>query len=575
MVEYIPFSDDADSEFDLLSETQQLFGPDTPLKDAENVGGRPYEERPQQISMAQKIAEAMQEGKHLCVEAPTGVGKSIAYLIPAILRARHTGKAVVVSTHTIALQEQLIEKDIPMLQRCLGIPFSATLAKGRANYVCLHRLKNCHHQHQDFLPDERLLPEVARIANWAEESKDGSLTDLPFKPDSQTWSSVCSEAGVCSREQNYPDQHCFFAKARRRLYTVDIIVTNHALLCSDIAMREESDGLQSILPDYGALVIDEAHTFEQVAATHLGIRVNTFGVFLLLSRLYNTRSRRGLLHRAEAMEARQACIAATETTTRFFKQLESWLADQHENPLAFKDAGHIPNKLKEPWQQLSKEIQTLAKTTVDDDYRRELNSVNDRLIETGRNLDIFFSRQLEDYVYWFERFGRDLRYISFNAVPIEVNNILRNVLFNKEFPVIMTSATMAVNNKLSYFKERLGCDEAMDVILDSPFNFAEQVDLYVPAKEMPDPRDQDSYIEACCQQIKHFLEMSQGRAFVLFTSYRQICLPIISLNRTTACWYRAKICSAIKCWKSSAKIPTPYFSEPIVSGWASMSPEKL
>ena len=507
-----------------LSElTSEFFGENSPLQNAEAFGGRPYEERPQQIAMAEAIALSLEAGQHLAVEAPTGVGKSFAYLIPAIIYAKQCNKPVIISTHTIALQEQLMLKDIPMLKKILDIPFSAALAKGRSNYLCLQRLNNCKTQEDDYLPDARLMPEITRISRWAEGTEDGTLADLDFKPSNQTWQSVCSEPGVCKNEKKYPQADCYFIKARRKLFTADIIVANHAMLCSDLAMRADSENQQSMLPDYGAVILDEAQTFEEVAATHLGIRISSFAVNTLFGRLYNTRSNKGLLSRTVAADARQASIDAYDETDRFFKRIHTWLEDQAENPCVYKESDHIPNQIGDLWFEMEKEIGKYLKTLdAEDNLKGELQNALSRITGIRHDINHFLTRSIDNSVYWFERFGRQKQFLSFNVVPIEVKDILRDLFFTEEFPVIMTSATMAVNQNLDYFKSRLGCDESSELILDTPFDFERQVTLRLPASKMPDPRDSEAYLDAICTQIQFYVKETQGKAFVLFTNFKQM-----------------------------------------------------
>ncbi len=514
-------SSDESSEPDLKALVDHFFGAESPLREAYKYGGRVYEERPQQAAMARAIAESFISGDHLCIEAPTGIGKSFAYLIPAIYRAMTTGTPVVISTHTIALQEQLLKKDIPVLQQLLDVPFSAALAKGRENYICNHRLQNALMHHQEYLPMDDLRPEVQKLADWAAKSKDGSRADLQFLPSQQTWAAVCSEPGVCPIEQGKADGHCFFQNARRRLFKAHIVVANHALLCVDLAMRRASNGEQKLLPDYGALIIDEAHTFEEVAATHLGLRLSTYGVMMLFDRLYRPKQQRGLLARDEAEQLRELAMEARDRSERFFGQLRDWVEQQHENPLTYSNPGHIPNQLGECWGRLIEGMKDLIRDLEggDDDYRQELKSLINRLSLYRDTLDTFLRMSEADYVYWFELYGRASRHLSLSAVPIEVNHILRDELFSKDFPVVMTSATLAIKHDLRYFKQRVGADDARGDILDSPFNFRRQVELYVPYNSMPDPRDVEPFRDACCEQIRQFIMKTEGKAFVLFTSY--------------------------------------------------------
>ncbi len=294
------------------------------------------------------------------------------------------------------------------------------------------------------------------------------------------------------------------------------------MLCVDLAMRMHSEEGQGLLPDYSALVIDEAHTFEEVAASHLGLRVTTYGIMLQFDRLYRSRSKRGLLAREEAADARAALIAAREITERFFARVRDWVEEQHENPLAYTTPGHIPNQADDALGTLIGALTDLHKTKgLPDDYRQEVKTITTRLSEYREGINTFLQMSRPDHVYWFELYGRQSRHISLNAVPIEVDRILNEVLFSKDFPVILTSATLAIRQDLTYFKQRLGAFDARTHILDSPFDFASQVELYVPFHSMPDPRD-DGFLDAVCTQVEEFILKTSGKAFVLFTSYAQM-----------------------------------------------------
>jgi len=327
-----PLSDDADQVAAevaadeapaIRDEAMAFFGSASPLQQAPEVGGRAYEERPQQAQMAGAICDALEAGEHLCVEAPTGIGKSFAYLIPAIHYAKRTRRPVVITTHTIALQEQLMQKDIPVLQKLLGVPFSAALAKGRENYLCLHRLEKLHDDQDAYLPGGgAMLPEVQRLYRWAEQTRDGSRADLPFTPGAQLWSAVCAEGGTCPREDaKDPDSTCFLARARRRMHKADVIVANHALFCVDLSVRRENPEGRGILPDYGAVIVDEAHTFEDVAAHHLGLRLSTWSVLNLRTRLYKTRNERVLHDQFEILGDEDALAAAAKRAAKDLERL--------------------------------------------------------------------------------------------------------------------------------------------------------------------------------------------------------------------------------------------------------------
>ena len=511
-------AEEVDVPLEIADRVAAFFGPDSPLKQSAEVGGRPYEERPQQRDMAVAIAKSIEAGEHLCCEAPTGVGKSFAYLVPAIFAAKVLRRPFVIVTHTIALQDQLLNRDIPLLRKLIDEPFSAALAKGRGNYICLQRLRNAMRDSVQFLPSGDLMPEVTRIAQWAEHTRDGTRSDLDFVPTRETWYSVCAEAGTCPRVNDPSDESCFFRRARRRLFAADIIVANHAMFCVDLAMRQEGVPGAAVLPNYAGVIIDEAHCFEDVAARHLGIGVNSISVFRMLSRLYNSRSKRGLLCRNDALEAREAATVAGEATTRFFNRLRMWVEQQDENPLVYRTPGHIPNQLAPSWLALERALEDYLEEREDEPELLEIQAAYTQLKGYREGLDIFLQMGREEHVYWFELSGLNNASVTLNVVPIDVRHILRQVLFEEKFPVALTSATLAVGGDLNYFRARLGAESAEPMVLDSPFNFQEQVELHIPAGEMPSPGARN-FNEAASEQIREFIAKTEGKAFVLFTSY--------------------------------------------------------
>jgi len=257
-----------------------------------------YERRPQQLAMAEAVAEAIDRGGHLVVEAGTGVGKSFAYLVPAILHAtapREEGakrRRVVISTHTISLQEQLIEKDIPFLASVMGCEFTAVLAKGRGNYVSLRRLQNALGRAPSLFSEEDDFEQLRAINAWTKQTGDGSLSDLDFRPRGRVWEEVASDHGNCMGRQCPSYGDCFYYRARRRVQNAHLLIVNHALCFTDLALRQQG---VSILPDHDVVIFDEAHTMEAVAGEHLGLRVTSGQVEFQLNRLYNDRTNRGLL----------------------------------------------------------------------------------------------------------------------------------------------------------------------------------------------------------------------------------------------------------------------------------------
>ncbi len=505
--------------YQLQESVDNIFGANSPLRKAGELGGREYEERPQQRQMAVAVAEAFEEKHHAFIEAPTGVGKSFAYLIPAVLAAQKLRRPFIIATHTIALQEQLIQRDIPLLEKILDRPIRAAVAMGRANYVCLHRLNNAISFDDQYLPSADLTPEAARIAEWARSSTIGAKTDLPFVPNRAAWAAVCSEAGTCPRGGNdNGDEVCFFRAARRRLFSADIIIANHAMFCVDLAIkREEEVGL---LPEYAGVVLDEAHCFEDAAANHLGLKLSALGVFYLFNRLYNPSSNRGILARADFAPIRDTLDEARHATDSFFTRLRMWIEQQDQNPLTYTTPDHIPNHCENAWRNLQFSLTRMAdKLDEEDEARMELNALATR-IEAMRNvMETFLSMHAAEHVYWFEMSGHKRDNIVMNVAPIDVASILRRDLFSRQTPVVLTSATFAVNGNVDYFRQRLGADTATQLILDTPFDFQKQVTLHLPHRQLPRPGAPD-YSSAVVELVDHYLALTKGKAFVLFTSYR-------------------------------------------------------
>ncbi|MFQ5807105.1 MAG: ATP-dependent DNA helicase, partial [Phycisphaerae bacterium] len=302
-----------------------------------------FETRPQQQQMAVAVAEAFAAGRHLAVEAGTGVGKTFGYLLPAIEQVvSDKARRIAISTHTIALQEQLIHKDIPFLRAALDLPFTAELVKGRNNYLGLRRLKQASSRQRALFSDGTQLAALHAIENWAYETQDGSLSDLAQAPPPDVWEKVRSEHGNCLGRRCPAYEPCFYQRARRRAEQADLLVVNHALLVSDLALRREG---ASVLPDYELAVIDEAHTLAQVAADHFGLSVSNSQVRYLLGGLFNERTGRGYLAALGSDEQKQAIIAAQSACTEFFNNLYAWQRSEGRSNGRLVRPNVVPNTL--------------------------------------------------------------------------------------------------------------------------------------------------------------------------------------------------------------------------------------
>ena len=257
-----------------VADVEAFFAPGGTLLEAATLDGRPCEFRPQQSAMARAVANSLLSGRNLAVEAPTGVGKSFAYLVPLVMLAKRDERPALISTETINLQEQLIQRDIPLLQKLTGIEFRAALAKGRSNYLCLRRLAlAAGEQNQQLLPNATLQMDLERIVQWAENSSSGERDQIDFRMDPELWPLICCEAGNCQKVRCPFFQQCFYMRARKKWSEADILVANHALFFTDLAMRCAEGAAGALLPNYGAVLFDEAHTLEDSAANHLGVRL--------------------------------------------------------------------------------------------------------------------------------------------------------------------------------------------------------------------------------------------------------------------------------------------------------------
>jgi ATP-dependent DNA helicase DinG len=544
---------------ELARQAGQIFSPAGLLSRARN-----FEFRPQQQAMAVAVAQALERGEHLAVEAGTGVGKSLAYLVPAILFGVAQKKKAIVCTHTINLQEQLTDKDLPMLASILPVKFSFTMLKGRANYLCSHRLHKAMRQ-ADSLFTSPEIEELKRIHAWSQETKDGSLSDFAVEPDTKVWAAVCSERGLCAPKicgsgSEFAKEHpvCFFQRARQRILSADVLVLNHTLFFTLLGgVEEEIEG--GILFKNDFVVFDEAHTLEHVASRHIGVSVSNAQMRYTLQRLWNPHSQKGLL--AALRRGREVKLVAEllEEAERFFVGVEDaceelrrqaparrgasvgdegsgtrtargWTELRLRRPDLFKDTVTLP------LQRLRETVGDLVKASDDKDTALELQECNRRLGELREELALFLRQSAPDHVYWVERAGKSQRLLTLNAAPINVADYLRRRLFRSDTSVIMTSATLSTSAGASntgrggkppsgsgpaglrYYVQRVGAEEAAQLQVGSPFDYQRQMKLYVVNK-MPDPRA-DGYREALVHWIEHFVRLTHGKAFVLFTNFK-------------------------------------------------------
>jgi ATP-dependent DNA helicase DinG len=548
---------------DLISRVEEIFSPNGILSKASN-----FEFRPQQQEMAVAVARALQNREHLAVEAGTGVGKSLAYLIPSILFAVSQSKKAIISTHTINLQEQLTEKDLPMLTAVLGslpepVKFSYAMLKGRANYLCTRRLQKAIQQAGNLFTSSEA-EELQRIYEWSKTTKDGSLSDFSIEPDPKVWAQICSERGLCSpktcgHQSDFARDHevCFFQRVRNRIMSADVVILNHTLFFTLLGgVDEEMEG--GILFKNDFVIFDEAHTMESVASRHIGLSVSSGQVRYSLNRLWNPRTEKGLLATLRKGNAVKLVADILSESDKFFENVETACEEIQATAkpkyggesarkrawteLRIRRADLVQDNVTLPIQRLREAVSELIKLSDDKDIGQELVECNRRLGELKVEVAEFLSQGAEDHVYWVERGGKSQRNLSLNAAPVAVADYLRRRLFESDTSVIMTSATLAIsaekssaektetprrhglksktanNNGLNYFAKRVGCEAATQLQVGTPFDYERQMKFFT-VKKMPDPREA-GYADALIHWIEHFVRQTHGKAFVLFTSYK-------------------------------------------------------
>jgi Rad3-related DNA helicase/REP element-mobilizing transposase RayT len=403
--------------------------------------GDAYEHRPQQLEMAAAVGRAISEGHHLLVEAGTGVGKSFAYLLPAIDYAVRNKKRVVISTHTISLQEQLVDKDIPLLQAVYPDEFTAVLVKGRSNYLCQRRLEQARQRQSLLFDDGRQLESLWAIEEWSRRTTDGSLADLPAVPQPGVWDKVCAEHGNCLGKKCRFYQDCFWQAAKRRMQAGTLLVVNHALFFSDLALRMAG---VNYLPKYDVVILDEAHTIEDVAGSHFGLQVGEGGLRYQLRHLYDPRKGRGLLstYGAPAQDAVDDVVELHERVEQFFERCIAWQEQFGRSNGRVHEPHFVENDVSPKLRDLATHLKALMPSLKDDEDVTEIGAQCDKVTVLAQTLDAVVAQSLQDAVYWLDVPRTTPKRVTLHAAPVNVADGLRRELFDKLHSVVMTSATL-------------------------------------------------------------------------------------------------------------------------------------
>ncbi|MFY9343420.1 MAG: helicase C-terminal domain-containing protein [Planctomycetota bacterium] len=499
-------------------DVQSLLGPDGPV--ARRLEG--WEARPQQVQFARAVEQALADRKHLIAEAGTGTGKSFAYLLPAAVHAEaHQGEGpVIVSTRTIALQEQLEHKDLPFLHAVLPFEWSSVTALGRNNYLCLRRMHLAEREQHLFEDPERR-DQLARIAAWSLSTREGTRQDLPFPPLPEVWEEVQAEHGNCLQRACPHYNHCHWQRARRRMQTAQVLVVNHALYLSDVALRMAG---ASFLPAHRVVIFDEAHHLERVATESLGLRVGRGTVAWHLKRIHGRRSPRSLLARHGTPPALLLWEEAHQLGEAFFAELEDRLrASGQGEGLALHDQT-LAEGLSPVLRALSQELGAAAIHAPEVDAQMELTaraSGLDSLCAMLRALCVPNPEAPTALVRWLEpsRHGPLLC-----GAPLDVSQALRQHLFTNGPTAILTSATLGTPDDagFSWLRRQLGIDDAATLRVGSPFDYDRAVEMVLP-EAIPDPAsDGASFRQEVAQQTLAHVLANNGRALVLCTSWELV-----------------------------------------------------
>ncbi len=499
-----------------------------------------YEHRTQQMEMAEAVGNALANKQHLVAEAGTGVGKSFAYLIPAILFAtadqidgekkpddETKSRRVVVSTHTISLQEQLIDKDLPLLNSVIPREFSSVLVKGRGNYVSLRRFELARSRAVNLL-NETESDQLQQIRAWLKTTADGSLSSLPFRPSGSLWDGIASDTSNCLGRKCKHYEECHYYQARRRVQGAQILVVNHALFFTDLALRKQVGF--GIIPDYDAAILDECHTIESVASGQLGLKITNGQVQYTLNKLYNPSTGKGLFAALKLDRMVERVQAAHTAIDQIVFDLDQWLGSGNSVARRVREKNVIPNPLSDILDELAARLTRLSDNAQDASRRQDMLSAAGRLEVLAGDTKSWIGQSDEDLVYWIERTltrRGDLR-MEMHAAPIDVSTLMREMLFQEVPSVIMASATVSTGREggFEFFQSRIGASGSKTVKLGSPFDYKKQAELIL-VDDMPDPSaNKADYENQLPLMIQRYLEQTDGNAFVLFTSY--------SLLRNTA-----------------------------------------
>ena len=503
--------------------------------------GLNLEHRPQQETMGRAVAAAVKSDTALLFEAGTGVGKSLAYLVPGIIHAVDQSRQLIVSTHTISLQEQLETSDLPKCRRLFrahpGLAaytdFKSAVLVGKGNYLCTTRLGHALADRSTLFADADY-DELQRIAAWAQTTETGLRHELQPPPRPEVWDAVNADSSSCARK-HCDCEKCFYQRARARIRIANVIIINHALLFALInaggAQAESADQeTRGVLFADDFVVLDEAHTVPAVATENFGLALSSYGVDRALKYLFNPRTQRGLFRKLGGPEAQQLVIDAIDAAKLFFDFIGT--AVLTERPIVrIREAGIAEAALDGPLGALHRLLGKLSDKLGEGRERDELLEQRQRVKALQTGVTEWLTIADEGHVYWAERSGRKQTIIALRSAPFDVAPALRQHLFGRRTSVICTSATLAMGGQIEPFAERMGATAARSVIVKSPFDFARNMRVYIASDvPLPSPQEAKLSLDVIGQYIQHCVDRVAGGSLVLFTSYADMRAVALKLE---------------------------------------------
>lgn len=475
-----------------------------------------YEHREGQIEMAAAIQRAFTDKKHLIVEAGTGTGKTLAYLIPAIEQAIGAKKRIIISTGTKNLQEQLMEKDIPFLQKILPAKFTAAYMKGRSNYACLYRVHKS--GDQPILDGMDEIDHFREVADWVRDTKTGDRAELTYLPENLSfWNRINARSDICIGQKCPDFEPCFITLMRGKADAAEIVIVNHHLFFADLNVRGNQFG--KVIPDYTAVIFDEAHLIEDIAADYFGFQVSNFRI----DELAKDANQLPISDAISSVAIGKICAKIAGLGEQFWVRFNQARGSEGRFPLLAdeftersSDGDTRPTALGEAYKALDETLARLeTETDVFSEKIPEAESVVRRIRQTRFDLDFIVKQADRNFVYWLERRGRG---IYLQASPVDVSQLLNEKLFDKVDTCVLTSATLSTNGSFNFIRDRLGLGKAKTetLVAESSFDYEKQSLLYLP-KAMPDPRAPE-FTQMAAAEIVKVLQATEGRAFVLCTS---------------------------------------------------------